>query len=57
MTVLKNLALESQGRICEPCSENQGDDDLRDKAHDPHDHCILKISKEMLLAEKLCIVS
>ena len=47
MTVLKNCWKR----------RDQGNDDLRNKAHDPHDHCIFEVDKQIPVREKLSVIS
>ena len=46
--ILKEIRkFQSELRIREPCAQKKGHDDLRNKAHHPHDHGILEICKQI----------
>ncbi len=52
----KSLALQSECRICKPCSQKQGYQDLRYETDDPHNYSVTCILEESGIFQKLCIV-
>lgn len=50
------LSLKPEAWIGEPGSQEQGNQDLWDKSHYPHDHCVFKINPDIATLKELCII-
>ena len=52
----KSLSLKTEARVGKPCTKEQGNQDLRNKSHHPHDHRVFEIDPDLTVLEEFCIV-